>query len=301
MKNLKIFSLVLLFFAAFTFVACEGDNDELTGSASVGGLLTSASPAITYALGSSPTAQQTATVSLFQGAVKTTSIEVYKQFIDAAGLKSANVLYKTLTFPLTSQMETVDFTFSYAELIAGLSINGVALPASDATLVAGSYWNLTYLSKTSEGNEHLNVKSTRVNVACVSLLAGNYRTSTYRPSNGNTYTFALEVLDQVADGQYNTTYAGQYYGAGQTPGSGGTALLAATTDAGFTFTDICNNLQVETQNLGSAYINEIRQTPAQRALSMRDPATGILKIYYSVWFTNNTVEREYVTTMTPIP
>lgn len=301
MKNLKIYSLALLLFVGLAFVACEGDSDELTGNANVGGLLTSASSAITYALGSAPTAQQTATVSLFQGAVKTVSIDIYKQFTTTAGLKSANVYYKTLTFPLTSQMETLNYTFTYTELAAGLSIGGVALPASDATLTAGSYWTLTYLSKTSEGKEHLNTKSTKVNVACVSRLAGNYRTSTFRPSNGSTYTFALETLEQVADGQYNTTYVGQYYGAGQTPGSAGTALLAATTDAGFTFTDICDNLQVETQNLGNAYTNEIRQTAAQRALSRRNPATGVLKIYYSIWFTGNTVEREFVTTMTPIP
>lgn len=301
MKKLKIYAIAFVMLAGLGFVSCDHDNsDTLTGNELTGGLLNSATSAITYALGSSNTLEHTANISLFQGAVKTTSIDVYKKFTNVAGVSSENVFFKTLTFPVTEQMESLSYTFTYAELISGLSINGTPLPASDVTLSPGEFWTLSYVSKTSEGNEHLNTKVTKVNVACVSELAGNYSTSTLRVGTGATYTFAVETLDQVGDGQYNTTYVGQYYGAGQVPGSAGTVVLAGTPDAGFTFTDICNNLQLDTQNLGTFYSNEVRQSAAQRALSLRNPDTGVLTFYYSIFFTGNTVEREFVTTMTPL-
>jgi hypothetical protein len=300
MKNLKIYSIVLLFFAAFTFVACEGDSDELTGSASVGGLLTSATPAITYALGSSPTAEQTATVSLFQGAVKTASIQVYKQFTDAAGLKSANVLYKTLTFPLTSQVETVNFTFSYAELIAGLSVNGVALPASDSTLGVGSYWKLTYLSKTSEGNEHLNVKSTKITAACVSDLGGTYNVVTNRLDFARTYTIAGEVITDLGNATYETSTTGNCKILTTTQVVGGNVWNTNPGErGGYVFSEVCGKLLVADQILHNTYSgNPVTQSAAQANLSLVDPVTGVMTIYYSLFLGD--VVREYRSVYTPI-
>lgn len=298
MKNLKIFSLALLFFAAFTFVACEGDNnDELTGNATVGGLLTSATPAITYALGSSPTAQQTATVSLFQGAVKTASIDVYKQFTDGAGLKSANVFYKTLTFPLTSQMETVNFTFSYADLAAGLSINGVALPASDATIAVGSYWKLTYLSKTSGGNEHLNVKSTIITAACVSDLGGTYNVVTKRIATGAIYTIAGEVITDLGNATYETSTTGNFKITTTTQVVTGAWNTNPGERGGFIFSEVCGKLLVGNQYLHNTYSNLISQTAAQANLSFVNPVTGVITIYYNVFATTT---REYRSVYTPI-
>ena len=297
MKNLKIYSIVLLFFAAFTFVACEGDSDELTGSASVGGLLTSATPAITYALGSSPTAEQTATVSLFQGAVKTVSIDIYKQFTDAAGLKSANVLYKTLTFPLTSQMETVNFTFSYADLAAGLSVNGVALPATDATIAVGSYWKLTYLSKTSGGNEHLNVKSTRITAACISDLGGTYNVVTRRIATGATYTVAGEVITDLGNATYETSTTGNFKITTTTQIVTGGWNTNPGARGGFIFSEVCGKLLVGDQFLHDTYSNLISQTAAQANLSFVDPVTGVITIYYNVFATTT---REYRSVYTPI-
>jgi len=287
----------LLFFAAFTFVACEGDSDELTGSANVGGLLTSATPAITYALGSSPTAEQTATVSLFQGAVKTVSIDIYKQFTDAAGLKSANVLYKTLTFPLTSQMETVNFTFSYADLAAGLSVNGVALPATDATIAVGSYWKLTYLSKTSGGNEHLNVKSTRITAACISDLGGTYNVVTRRIATGATYTVAGEVITDLGNATYETSTTGNFKITTTTQIVTGGWNTNPGARGGFIFSEVCGKLLVGDQFLHDTYSNLISQTAAQANLSFVDPVTGVITIYYNVFATTT---REYRSVYTPI-
>ena len=298
MKNLKIYSLALLLFVGFSFVACQGDSDEITGEANVGGLLTSATPAITYALGSSPTAQQTASVALFQGAVQTVSIDVYKQFTDATGLKSANVFYKTLTFPLATQMETVNYTFTYAELIAGLSIGGVALPTSDATISVGSYWTLTYLSKTSEGKNHLNTKSTRVTAACISDLGGSYNVVTRRMSTGVNYTIAGEVITDLGNATYETSTTGNFKITTTTQVVGGGAWNTNPgARGGFIFSEVCGKLLVGDQFLHDTYSNLISQTAAQANLSRVDPVTGVITIYYNVFAT---VTREYRSVYTPI-
>ncbi len=299
MKNLKIYSLALLLFVGFSFVACQGDSDELTGNANVGGLLTSATPAITYALGSSPTAQQTASVALFQGAVQTVSIDVYKQFTDATGLKSANVLYKTLTLPLATQMETVNYTFTYAELIAGLSVGGVALPTSDATLSVGSYWTLTYLSKTSEGKEHLNTKSTRITAACVSHLGGTYNVVTRRMSTGVQYTIAGEVLTDLGNATYETSTTGNFKITTTTQVVGGGAWNTNPgARGGFIFSEVCGKLLVGDQFLHDTYSNVVNQTAAQANLSLVNPTTRVITIYYNILVSG--VVREYRSVYTPI-
>ena len=297
MKNLKIYSLALLFIG-LAFVGCQGDSDELTGSASVGGLLTSATPAITYALGSSPTAEQSVSVALFQGTVKTVSIDVYKQFTDAAGLKSSNVFYKTLTFPLSSQLETLNYSFTYAELIDGLSVNGVALPISDSTLSVGSYWTLTYLSKTSEGSNHLNTKSTRVTAACVSDLGGAYNVVTRRMSTGATYTVNGEVITDLGNATYETSTTGNFKITTTTQIVTGAWNTNPGERGGFIFSEVCGKLLVGDQFLHNTYSNLVNQLPDQANLSFVDPATGVMTIFYNVFAGGTT--REYRSVYTPI-
>lgn len=299
MKNLKIYSLALLLFVGFSFVACQGDSDELTGNSTVGGLLTSVTPAITYALGSSPTAQQTASVALFQGAVKTVSIDVYKQFTDATGLKSVNVFYKTLTLPLATQIETVSYTFNYAELIEGLSIGGVALPASDATISVGSYWTLTYLSKTSEGKQHLNTKSTRITAACVSDLGGTYDVVTNRLDLARTYTIAGEVITDLGNATYETSTTGNFKITTTTQVVGGNAWNTNPgARGGFIFSEVCGKLLVADQYLHDTYSYVVGQTAAQANLSLVNPATGVLTIYFNINVAG--AIREYRSVYTPI-
>lgn len=137
---------------------------------------------------------------------------------------------------------------------------------------------------------------------CVSDIGGNYSTSTLRVNNGAIYTFANEVITPTAPGgsEYITTYVGPYYCTGQAPGSANTVNLPAGTVAGYVFTDICDTMQLATQNLAAVFSNEVRQSPAQFANSVRNPITGVMVIYYSVYFTGNTVERQFVSTYTPI-
>lgn len=154
----------------------------------------------------------------------------------------------------------------------------------------------TVIASGNKGTINLTLQGT-----CGSALAGNYSNVTTRLSTGAVYTFTTDVFDETGAGTYNTSYVGQYYGMGQTPGtSGNTVMLAATSDAGYTFKEVCGRVRVETQNLGGVYSNEVRQTDAQYALSSVNPDTGVIIIEYSVWFTGNTVERKFRSVYTPI-
>lgn len=298
----KIFKISLFLFASIAFTSCSNDtSDTLTDSQTQGGLLTVQTTNLIYAQGSAPTDAFPVTISGFQGREKIQTVDVYKQFVTFDGATSEKVLMKTLTFPNVDQMETVSYTFDYNELISGLSVNGVPLPADDSTLNIGDSWELTYMSNLDNGNAHMNVQKTKVTVSCGSFLEGLYSNSTLRPETGAVYTFAEDNVRKIGDGLYLSSYIGPYYCAGQTPGtSGNTIQLPAGTNAGYVFDDVCGVLGLETQNLAAAFTNEVRQSPAQKALSTVNLTTGVITIHYSIFFTGNTVERPFITTLTPL-
>jgi hypothetical protein len=136
---------------------------------------------------------------------------------------------------------------------------------------------------------------------CASFLEGSYSNSTFRPDNGATYTFAVDNVTKIGDALYRSSYIGPYYCTGQTPGtSGNTIQLPAGTNAGYVFDDFCGVLGLETQNLAAAFTNEVRQSADQKALSNVNAITGVITIHYSIFFTGNTVERPFITTLTPL-
>jgi hypothetical protein len=298
----KIFKISLFLFASIAFTSCSNDtSDTLTDSQTQGGLLTVQTTNLIYAQGSAPTDAFPVTISGFQGREKIQTVDVYKQFITFDGVTSEKVLMKTLTFPNVDQLETVSYTFDYNELISGLSVNGVPLPTDDSTLNIGDAWELTYMSNLDNGNAHMNVQKTKVTVSCGSFLEGLYSNSTVRTETGVVYTFAEDNVRKIGDGLYLSSYIGPYYCAGQTPGtSGNTIQLPAGTNAGYVFDDVCGVLGLETQNLAAAFTNEVRQSAAQKALSSVNLTTGVITIHYSIFFTGNTVERPFITTLTPL-
>ncbi len=164
MKNIKY--LILSLFTVISLGACvENDNDELTGGATTGGLLSVNNQLISYVVGSGAT--YVATGSVFQGREQTTSIDIYKSFTNnTTGAVSNEVLLKTITIGDTTMGATFgfDLTFTYEELITDLTIDGAPLPANDGNLNIGDYWSLRYASNTSEGDLNFNAKTTRVAV-----------------------------------------------------------------------------------------------------------------------------------------
>lgn len=140
---------------------------------------------------------------------------------------------------------------------------------------------------------------------CNSQLQGNYTNSTLRLNNATTYTWTDEVFEKV-DGtasDYVGNHVGQYYGTAQTAatvtGTGSASAPLAVPTALFFFTDICDKLQVNQHNMADAYSNIVTQDATQFANSFVDPDTGIVTIEYSIWFTNNTIERKFKGTYVP--
>lgn len=297
----KVSYLFLLFFTLGFFSCVDDDNDVLTGSETVGGLVTVQNRSVAYALGEGLDTTYPVAFSVFQGNAKTVSVDIFNQFTDisdpANPVLSNKVLLRTITLPMTEQLENQSYTVTYNQLIAGLSVNGAALPASDADVNVGDFWTLSYVSTTSDGKVHQNLSTTKVTVSCISDLAGSYSVSTARVGTTTVYTFATDNFVVVEPGTYNTDYIGPYYSPGQTPGSANTVQLPAGTRAGFTFTDICGKLKLEDQNLASAFSNVVYQTAAQNANSLVNQATGVVVIHYTISFAAG--DREFISTYTP--
>lgn len=170
MNKLKI--LILLLALPLFFTGCDQEQDDLvTANAAQGGIIDPQNGSINYIVGNDQS--YTAELKVYQGAVKTTAIEVYKQFKGAMG-NSANVLWKTIPVTATETGFTT-YTFNYEELRDGLTVDGNPIPADDQLLSIGDKWILSYVSTTSEGNKHLNSASTGSTTVSVSTrYAGTY-------------------------------------------------------------------------------------------------------------------------------
>ena len=216
MKKFIIYSLA--FIAAISFTSCVADNDELTDGAKTGGLLQINNALVGYVVGNGLTTPYSASFTVFQGNVQTTQVDIYKVFKSSVLGTSNEVLLKTVTVPASPQSQTVNFTFTYNDLIAGLLVSGNPLPASDGSLNIGDAWTLKYVSKTSEGNLNLNASTTKVAV-------GTRFAGTYRVIQGEYWRINVRRLDVVWTGQLRTIesvnattykfldYAGPFVGA----------------------------------------------------------------------------------------
>ncbi len=154
---------------------------------------------LNYVVGDGAT--YTSSLKVYQGSVKTTSIDVYKQFQGAQGT-SENVLMTTLSVP-SSSTDFISFDFKYEDLIAGLTAGGAPVPVDDTQLAIGDAFVLTYIAKTDSGNSHLNRGSTKVAVSTrfagtYTVIESNYIHPTAGPQGGwNGATVVVESVDPV--------------------------------------------------------------------------------------------------------
>jgi len=157
--------------------------------------------------------------------------------------------------------------------------------------------NLTSVTSVNQvviGTQYQQITIT-INGLCYSHLQGMYNLVATRPATGAIYNLPGEEITQVSDGVYLTSSTGPYNIRGLISPS---AQLATPT-AGFIFSEVCNDITMQTQQLGGGYSNIVTQDAAQASVSHKDPVTGVLTIEYSVWFTGNTVERRYRGVYTP--
>lgn len=163
----------LLLSLSFMFFSCTADNDTLTQNENEGGLITISKTNIGYVVGNGDTFQYGTNLSAFQGNEKVTKVEVYNQFTNTDGDQSNKVLMTTLTFPNAAQVENLNFAFTYPQLIAGLTLNGAALPSDDTLLNIGDFWTLTYVTTSTDGDVTENAVTTKISVG--TRFAGNYK------------------------------------------------------------------------------------------------------------------------------
>jgi len=195
MKKIKIYSLVALLFAGFTFVSCDDSADELSGGAALGGELVVKKELIGYVVGNGLTTNYVNELSIFQGNEKVQTVDVYKTFTtkNSSGVEviSNKVLLRTLSTSATEQREVISFGVNFNDLKANLSIGGVALPASDVALKIGDYWTLTYVSHLNNGRTHQSAISTKVAV-------GTRFSGTYKCVDAAYYRIGVFYYDEAA-------------------------------------------------------------------------------------------------------
>jgi len=174
MNKIKYYLLTL--FSIVTVIACvDNNNDELTGDAITGGLLTISDQmkSIAYVVGDGAT--YTVTGSVFQGNDQTNSIDVYISFTDSkTGETSIEKLYKSIDMTNTSIGSHAPFSisFSYEDLSSDLNLSDGPVSADDTQLNIGDFFNIRYESKLTTGAVHVNIFSTKVSVG--TRFAGRY-------------------------------------------------------------------------------------------------------------------------------
>lgn len=184
MKAIKILSI--LFLSLITFSSCNDEDlnvDNPDGNIKEGGLLDVKNTAINYVVGNP--GPYTATVRVYQGVAKTTSIRISKTFYTSKLVYNAetekddkvtvvsNTIdnFRTYAISDTDQNSTFSFNFTFDELIDGLSTELGTLSSNDGDYLIGDYWELEYYVTTSEG-EHRNYATTQAAVS--TRFAGQY-------------------------------------------------------------------------------------------------------------------------------
>ena len=203
--------LTIIFLSSVMFYSCnDEDLDVVNNSAgfSTGGLIRNDSKLVNYVIGSD--AAYTFNMLIYQGAIKTTSVDIMKSFTSASGETSNEILLKNV--PVTDT-ETGSFSYSttYEELIQGLELNGQPLPANDSELVIADFWTLTYVAQTSEGNSHANGTTSKLAVS--TRLAGNYNITlgwyvhpSTAPGLASDYSGDIRIIESVANEPAFATY-----------------------------------------------------------------------------------------------
>lgn len=209
MKNILKISLFAFF--ALGIFSCEEDSDTLTGNENTGGKVSVDKNNIGYVVGNGDGFEYTANLTAFQGREKVQTVAVYKQFTDINGNVSNKELLTTLTFPNTQQNEVIALSFTYPDLIDGLTISGTPLSSDDTDLNIGDYWTLTYVSTSSDGDVTENATTTKVAVG--TRFAGNYKCveGAYYRINVFTYDESFWPPVTIIESVNSTTYRVKKY------------------------------------------------------------------------------------------
>lgn len=181
MKN--IFKTLLFINLAILAISCEEKGDFLTENKNEGGLISVEKVIIGYVIGNGDTFKYENSITAEQiGAVKVTNVNVYKKFVNSNGTESTaddkisnEILLKSFSVPTDKPIATVDFSTTYLELIQGLTVNGIPVPATDTNLNIGDYFILRYEQIRSDGQTVRSSGDSSTKIAVGTRLAGAYK------------------------------------------------------------------------------------------------------------------------------
>ncbi len=169
----KLINLIAIFgIIGLVFSACNKSEDLVTAEAKTGGLV-SPLTSIPYKLGNTPKID--IPVFLPLGPAITT-IEVYNKYYSNAQKAFSNeVLLRTISVNGKNEKADATETYSvtYANLIASLKVNNIALPTNELLAPIGDYWTLSYVAILSDGRKVIN--NTKTNISVANRYAGFYQ------------------------------------------------------------------------------------------------------------------------------
>jgi len=198
MKSIK--TLSILFLSLVAFIACNDEQlnvDNWDGSTKEGGLLDVKNTSINYVVGNP--GPYSANIRVFQGSVKSTSIRIAKTFYSGNLVSNTVDNFKTITISGTDQNSFVNYSFTFPEMVEGLSVDGAPLSSNDGDYQIGDFWRFDYYVVNGNG-EHKNYASTKATIS--TRFAGTYTVveSEYWNSGGfngdwNGDSFVIESVD----------------------------------------------------------------------------------------------------------
>jgi len=209
----------------------------------------------------------------------------------------------TITYALDASSTAVlgdefDFVNATNDIVLAQGVTSVSVPlvintgnlatgAENAKTIVLNITTVTSDESVVVGAQYSKITIT-LNGLCYSHLQETYQLTATRLATGAIYSLPDEVISEVSAGTYLTSSTGPYNNRGLI--SAGAQLASST--PGFVFSEVCGDITLQTQQLAAVYSNIVTQSPAQAANSFK-AENGDLTIEYSVWFTGNTVEREY--------
>jgi hypothetical protein len=199
-----------------------------------------------------------------------TSMDVTDDIVVTIGADASSTAIEGTHFRIDQPTITLKKSDNYLGLIPiTILTEGIIAPLDEIPMLY-----LKVVSATGAENVLNNGKKLEItlNYGCFSNLAGTYTMDMEYTGTTGTVTNITrtdEVITQIGVGTYRTTYVGHWTPAALAPGT-----------PGFTFTDVCNVISVDEQNLADYWANIVEGT----ALGSVDPETGDLYIEYSVCY-----------------
>ena len=198
MKKLINKSYVLLLaMMALSINSCVEPVDLITDGARDGGMTVAESTSINYVIGGA--GPYVVDLTALQGPSGITAIKLYKSFYDVANKVWSNEVLANETAVPADNMVSVSFT--YADLISGLTIGGEPLPEDDTELNIGDFWNMRVESVMDDGaaiRQKSPVKmtvSSRYAGTYTVAVAEYYRIGVPRPDVAWPETMTIESVD----------------------------------------------------------------------------------------------------------